>query len=50
VTRDDEHTTDVAAGQFVGEMSLITGNPATADAVVFDEAEIVRWPAESCRW
>jgi CRP-like cAMP-binding protein len=46
VTRGDEHVTDVVSGQFVGEMSLITGNPATADAVVVDEAEVVRWPAD----
>lgn len=43
VTRDGEHVTDVVAGQFVGEMSLITGRPATADAEVTGEAEIVRW-------
>lgn len=44
VTREGSHLVDLSAGQFVGEMSLITGKPATADAEVMGEAEIVRWP------
>ncbi len=44
ITRDTVHVADITAGQFVGEMSLITGTPATADAEIVAESEIVRWP------
>lgn len=43
VTKDDD-TIDLSAGHFVGEMSVITDRPATADASVVGEAELIRWP------
>jgi CRP-like cAMP-binding protein len=33
-------------GDFVAEMSLLTGAVATADAQTLDEVELMRWPAE----
>jgi len=46
VTRNGAHLTDLEAGHFVGEMSLITGRPATADAVSVGQAEVMRWDAK----
>ena len=46
ISRAGAHVTDITSGQFVGEMSLITGKPATADAEIVAETEIVRWPVD----
>ncbi len=43
VTRAGAHVADLDAGHFVGEMSLITGRPATADAVAAGRVEVMRW-------
>ncbi len=36
--------TELPSGFFIGEMSLITGGPATADVDAAGEIEVVRWP------
>lgn len=38
--------THVDAGNFIGEMSLLTGEAATADVRCLGEVELMRWPAE----
>ena len=38
--------THCAAGNFIGEMSLLTGEAATADVRALGEVEVMRWPAE----
>lgn len=43
VSRDGAHVTDLAAGHFVAEMSLITGRPANADVVAEGTIEVMRW-------
>jgi hypothetical protein len=49
VTRDGDHVTDLPAGHFVGEMSLITGRPATADVDAVGMVEVMCWPVEELR-
>lgn len=49
VSRGDRHVTDLGAGFFVAEMSLLTGEPATADAVAVGEVDVIRWPAGHLR-
>jgi hypothetical protein len=49
VSRDGVHVTDLPAGHFIGEMSLITGRPATADVVAIGEVAVMRWPAGELR-
>jgi hypothetical protein len=49
VSREGEHITDLAAGHFVGEMSLITGKPATADVVAIGAVEVVKWPIDELK-
>ncbi|MGE3841025.1 MAG: Crp/Fnr family transcriptional regulator [Vicinamibacterales bacterium] len=44
VVRSDTFVCDLVPGQFIGEMSLITGQPANADVSVLGEAEVVWWP------
>ena len=39
----------LGAGDFVAEMSLLTGALATADASTVGEVELMRWPAEGLR-
>jgi CRP-like cAMP-binding protein len=46
VTRRGEHLTDLPAGHFVAEMSLITGRPANADVHAVDTIEVMRWDVE----
>lgn len=46
VRQDGRKVAHLMQGSFVGEMSLLTGKPATADAVAAGEVELVRWPAE----
>lgn len=43
VTRGGAPIADLSAGFFVAEMSLLTGDPATADADAVGEVELVRW-------
>jgi hypothetical protein len=45
VSREGTHVTDLGPGHFVGEMSLITGRPATADAAALGPVELMRWDA-----
>ncbi len=45
VSHASDHVRDLEAGCFIGEMSVITGEPATADAVAVGTASVVRWPA-----
>jgi CRP-like cAMP-binding protein len=49
VSRDGEPVVDLEAGQFVAEMSLITGRPANADVWIAGEAELVSWPVTDLR-
>lgn len=44
VHRDGQTVADLPAGFFVGEMSLLTGRPATADVDIDGPSDIVRWP------
>jgi len=39
----------LGAGDFVAEMSLLTGAPATADAQAGTEVELMRWPVDALR-
>ena len=43
VSRGDLHVTDLTAGHFVAEMSLITGKPANADVIAMGTADVMRW-------
>ena len=45
VSRGGAHVADLGPGHFVGEMSLITGRPATADAAALGPVELMRWDA-----
>lgn len=45
VRRDDETIATLAAGQFFGEMALITGGPRNADVFTVTEALLMRVPA-----
>lgn len=38
--------THCGPGNFIGEMSLLTGEPATADVRALGEVELMCWPAE----
>ncbi|MCC7033791.1 MAG: cyclic nucleotide-binding domain-containing protein [Acidobacteria bacterium] len=49
VSRGGEAVVDLAPGQFVAEMSLITGDPANADVVTLGEADVVWWPTVDLR-
>jgi hypothetical protein len=49
VSRDGEHVTNLPAGFFVAEMSLLTGEPATADVVADGEVDVVRWSVAELR-
>jgi CRP-like cAMP-binding protein len=41
--------TDVPAGYFVGEMSLLTGEPANADVDAVGAVDVMTWPAGDLR-
>jgi CRP-like cAMP-binding protein len=41
--------TTLSTGHFVGEMSLITGRPATADVVAVGEVDVMRWPIQDLK-
>lgn len=45
VRKDGRELARLASGAFVGEMSLLTGGPATADAVALGRVEAQVWPA-----
>jgi len=44
VSRDGAHVAELGPGQFAGEMSLITGAPASADVDVAGDADLHAWP------
>jgi hypothetical protein len=46
VRRGDVALTELGAGFFVGEMSLITGRPANADVNAAGEVQVHRWTRE----
>lgn len=45
VRRGQTTVTELPAGFFVAEMSLLTGHPANADVDAVGEIEVMRWPA-----
>jgi len=49
VTKGERRVTDLGPGFFVAEMSLLTGQPATADAIAVGDVEVMRWPAGELR-
>jgi CRP-like cAMP-binding protein len=49
VSRSGESVTDLAPGQFVAEMSLITGEPANADVMTIGDADVIWWPVSDLR-
>ena len=49
VSQAGREVTRLGQGDFVAEMSLLTGAAATADAAAVDEVELMRWPADSLR-
>lgn len=49
VSRDHADVTELSAGYFVAEMSLLTGHPANADADAVGEVEVMRWPTAELR-
>jgi hypothetical protein len=49
VSRNGAHVTTLSTGHFVGEMSLITGRPATADVVAMGDVDLIRWPIEDLK-
>ena len=49
VVRDGTAVTHLSAGHFVGEMSLITGRPATADVDAQGDVEVMCWPVDELR-
>ncbi|MCC7010188.1 MAG: cyclic nucleotide-binding domain-containing protein [Acidobacteria bacterium] len=46
ITRRGEAVAELPAGYFVAEMSLITGQPANADADAVGEVDVVQWPLD----
>jgi hypothetical protein len=49
VTRDGGTITELPAGYFVGEMSLLTGDPANADVHAVGALEVISWPVADLR-
>jgi len=49
VTRDGVTITELPAGYFVAEMSLLTGEPANADVHAVGALEVVSWPVAGLR-
>jgi hypothetical protein len=43
VSRDDDAVVELPAGFFVGEMSLLTNRPASADVDALGPVEVMRW-------
>ena len=46
VHRGARELTRLSAGNFIAEMSLLTGETATADVTAAGEIELMRWPVE----
>lgn len=46
---DQRRVTDIGAGEFVGEMSLLTGEPASATVMAHPGIEYVAWEAKDLR-
>ena len=49
VSRQERAVTELPAGFFVGEMSLLTGHPANATVDTLDDVEVIRWPVDTLR-
>jgi CRP-like cAMP-binding protein len=49
VSRGSAWVTELPAGFFVGEMSLITGRPANADVRARGTVDVIRWPVRELR-
>jgi len=49
VSRDGTPVTDLPAGYFVAEMSLLTGSPANADVDTIGDVEVMRWATADLR-
>lgn len=49
VTRGATHITDLPGGSFVAEMSLLTGELPTADALAIGDVDVMRWPTATMR-
>jgi CRP-like cAMP-binding protein len=49
VSRGATRVTEVPAGFFIGEMSLITGHPANADVRANGAIDVIRWPFQEVR-
>jgi hypothetical protein len=49
VSRNGSSITDLPAGFFVAEMSLLTGNPANADVDAVGSVEVMRWNVTDLR-
>ena len=49
VTRNGEHVVDLTAGQFVAEMSLLTGRPANADVFAAGTIDVMRWNVDDLK-
>ena len=49
VARDGTAVTHLPAGHFIGEMSLITGRPATADVDAQGDVEVMCWPVDQLK-
>jgi len=49
VSRGGELVADLAAGQFVAEMSLLTGKPANADVFAVGTIDVMRWDVEDLK-
>jgi CRP-like cAMP-binding protein len=49
VTRNDQHVVDLTAGQFVAEMSLLTGRPANADVFAVGTIDVMRWNVDELK-
>jgi hypothetical protein len=47
VSHEGRTICDLAEGQFVGEMSFLTGEPPRADVDVVEEGRVVAWPKEA---
>jgi hypothetical protein len=46
IRRSQGETTSLPGGYFIGEMSLLTGEPSTADAVVETAVKVIRWSTD----
>lgn len=49
VRRGEKELARLLPGAFIGEMSLLTGEATTADAVALGDVEYMTWPAERLR-